>query len=251
MPYMLKGSDFLLHEIVSRLGLRAKLIPIVRARYTYQPWDREQREQPKFVLGRSFGEHLQWQSASCYQSRATGATGAYHWPDASAVPPYCSDSQASHRDSGTSQPEAEGSTKQPAETEKPEADRGADAGQDEHSSSDGWGSESAKDSSDIDHSDDDEDPKERLRRLIEHYDQGSKWYYDDSSAASERNFLSVRHGTRNLPDLVWCKPPSSKHWLYEDEVDTWGNEPSVETWYVAAALLVKLPKYGVGVRAAV
>jgi hypothetical protein len=42
-----------------------------------------------------------------------------------------------------------------------------------------------------------------------------------------------------------------QHWFYKDTVETWGNESVKAAWYVAAALIVEVPKYGTGVRAAV
>jgi hypothetical protein len=51
-------------------------------------------------------------------------------------------------------------------------------------------------------------------------------------------------------DVDWVKPPTRQHWCYKDVCPAYGNAPAKATWYVAAALIVEVPEYGTGVRAA-
>jgi hypothetical protein len=76
---------------------------------------------------------------------------------------------------------------------------------------------------------------------------GLVWNEDDEN---EEEFLAARHGATAAKGVVWVKPPTKQHWCYKDEVGGWGNEPFDATWYVAAALLVEVPKFGCGVRSA-
>lgn len=76
---------------------------------------------------------------------------------------------------------------------------------------------------------------------------GLVWNDDDEN---EEEFLAARHGAAAAEGVVWVKPPTKQHWCYKDEVGGWGNQPFDATWYVAAALLVEVPKFGCGVRSA-
>jgi hypothetical protein len=64
-------------------------------------------------------------------------------------------------------------------------------------------------------------------------------------------FLKRRHVASSAKDVEWVRPPKKQHWCYKDTVKAWGNESWRATWYVAVALIVEVPAYGTGVRAAV
>jgi hypothetical protein len=83
--------------------------------------------------------------------------------------------------------------------------------------------------------------KDRSGRYLEEDDYEDD--YDDYYAGYEAAAVGE--------DVDWVRPPTKQHWCYRDICRAWGNEPMKVTWYVAAALIVEVPAYGTGVRAAV
>jgi hypothetical protein len=75
-----------------------------------------------------------------------------------------------------------------------------------------------------------------------------RWCTDDNG---ERENLWLHRAATSAEGVVWVKPPMKQHWFCKDKVETWGNKSVKAAWYVAAALIVEVPKYGTGVRAAV
>ncbi|KAF6263181.1 hypothetical protein COO60DRAFT_1635403 [Scenedesmus sp. NREL 46B-D3] len=72
----------------------------------------------------------------------------------------------------------------------------------------------------------------------------------EEDCKEERELLAVTHGASRLPsNMVWAKPPSTKHWMYKDRVSAWGNSCYTAVWYVAAVLVVQVPACGEGCRA--
>lgn len=63
-----------------------------------------------------------------------------------------------------------------------------------------------------------------------------------NGSVSKEEFLKYVCGVSYDDSIVWVKRPREEHLKYRVKTAAYGNEPSMRSWYVAAVLLIFVPK---------